>query len=175
MRFTTCVMSVKNNIHLYVARTSRNRMSTTCDLYCCLLLKCEALRTCCSTFPITRKRCFDQDVNVVPGEPSQKERAIGSVHCKKEMLQPLSWRCFESVIHCIRGVRKQQHTKDASWTSNNMVISLGDLYCWLLPQCKGLCTCRSSFWSQHRKYTSLSFTCPICEKDQRWTCSWIWI
>ena len=32
-----------------------------------------------------------------------------------------------------------------------------------------------AFWSQHKKYTSLSFACPTHENDQRWTCTWIWI
>jgi len=30
----------------YVARTSNNRVIAACDLYCCLLPQCEALRTC---------------------------------------------------------------------------------------------------------------------------------
>jgi len=30
-------------------------------------------------------------------------------------------------------------------TSNNRVISSGDLYCCLLPRCEALCTCRSGF------------------------------
>ena len=33
VRFTTSEMCVKNNIHLYVSRTSRNRIGTTCDLH----------------------------------------------------------------------------------------------------------------------------------------------
>jgi len=34
-------------------------------------------------------------------KPSQKERAIGAVRCKKEgmLLKPLRWRCAECVIH----------------------------------------------------------------------------
>jgi len=34
-------------------------------------------------------------------QPSQKERVIGVVCCKKEamLLQPLRWRCVECVIH----------------------------------------------------------------------------
>jgi len=39
--------------HMYVARTSNNRVITACDLYFCLLPECEALRTCPSGFPIT--------------------------------------------------------------------------------------------------------------------------
>ena len=45
--------STLNNTH--VARTSRNKMSTTWDFYHCLVPQCEALRACCSTFPITTK------------------------------------------------------------------------------------------------------------------------
>jgi len=32
-------------------------------------------------------------------QPSQKERAIGVVHCKNEgiLFEPLSWRCIECV------------------------------------------------------------------------------
>ena len=39
MWFTTNGMCVKNNTH--VARTRRNKMSTTWDLYCCLVPQCE--------------------------------------------------------------------------------------------------------------------------------------
>jgi len=35
------------------------------DLYCCLLPRCEALRTCRSVFPIATKWCCNQDVEVV--------------------------------------------------------------------------------------------------------------
>jgi len=65
VRFTMKGMCVKNTTH--VSRTSRNKMSTTWDLYCCLLPQYEALRTCWSAFPITTTWCFDQDVKVVPG------------------------------------------------------------------------------------------------------------
>ena len=41
-------------IHIYMARTSNNRVIAACDLYCCLLPQCEALRTCRSGFPIAR-------------------------------------------------------------------------------------------------------------------------
>ena len=52
MRFTTNGRCAKNNTHIYVARTSNNRVIMACDLYCCLLPRCEALRTCRSGFPI---------------------------------------------------------------------------------------------------------------------------
>ena len=38
--------------HIYVARTCNNRVIMACELYCCLLPQCEALRTCRSGFPI---------------------------------------------------------------------------------------------------------------------------
>jgi len=37
---------------MYAARTSNNRVISSGDLYCCLLPRCEALRTCRSGFPI---------------------------------------------------------------------------------------------------------------------------
>jgi len=40
----------KEQHHIYVARTSSNRGIPAHDLYCCLLLQCEALRTCRSGF-----------------------------------------------------------------------------------------------------------------------------
>jgi len=66
VRFTMNGMCVKNNTHMYVVRTSNNRVISLGDLYCCLLPQCEALRTCCSGFPIATKWCCDQDVKVVP-------------------------------------------------------------------------------------------------------------
>jgi len=38
--------------YIYVARTRNNREIMACELYCCLLPQCEALRTCRSSFPI---------------------------------------------------------------------------------------------------------------------------
>jgi len=42
-------------------------------------------------------------------QPSQKERAIGAVHCKEEgmLLQPVRWRCVERAIHHERDVREE--------------------------------------------------------------------
>jgi len=55
VRFATNRMYVKNYIHICVSQASRNRMSTTWDLACCLLPQCEALHTCRLGFPITTK------------------------------------------------------------------------------------------------------------------------
>ena len=52
--------------YICVARSSKNKRDATHDLCCCLLPRCEALRTCRSGFPIETKWCCDQDVEVVP-------------------------------------------------------------------------------------------------------------
>jgi len=111
LRFTTNGMCVKSNTH--VARTSRNWMSTAWDLYCCLVPQCEALRARCLAFLIRTKWCFTQGVKVVSGKHSQKERAVGAVHCKNEgmRLQPHGWRWIESVV-----VVRPIHENDQRWT-----------------------------------------------------------
>jgi len=38
--------------YVYVAQTSNNRVIMPCELYCCLLPRCDALRTCRSGYPI---------------------------------------------------------------------------------------------------------------------------
>ena len=75
VRFTTNGMCVMNNTR--VARTSRNKINTTCDLYCYLVPQCEGLRTCCSAFPITTKWCLDQHVKMVPGTTFTKRPCNG--------------------------------------------------------------------------------------------------
>jgi len=45
-------MCVKNNTIIYVARARNSKRDCEYDLYCCLLPRCEALRTCRSGFPI---------------------------------------------------------------------------------------------------------------------------
>jgi len=64
--FTTNGMCVKNNTIIYVARASNSKRDCKHDLCCCLLPRCEALRTFRSRFPIATKWCCDQDVEVVP-------------------------------------------------------------------------------------------------------------
>ena len=127
VRFVTNGMCVKNNTH--VAWTSRNRLSTTWDLYCCMVPQCGALCTCSSVFLITTKWCFDQDVKVVPGTTFTKRCAMGAVHCKHEemLLQPLVWRCIGSVVFVW-----SIHENDQSWTctlikSCDMLILFMDL------------------------------------------------
>ena len=50
--FTTNGMCGKNNTTICVARASISKSDCEHDFYCCLLPRCEALRTCRSRFPI---------------------------------------------------------------------------------------------------------------------------
>jgi len=50
--FTTNGMRGKNNTIICVARASNSKRDCEHDLYCCLLPRCEALRTCRSGFLI---------------------------------------------------------------------------------------------------------------------------
>ena len=52
VRFNTNGMCVKNNTIMNVTRTSNNRVTMACELYCSLLAQCEALRICRSGFLI---------------------------------------------------------------------------------------------------------------------------
>jgi len=49
-----------------VVQTSNNRVIAACELYCCLLPRCEALCTYCLGFPIATKWCCDQDGEIAP-------------------------------------------------------------------------------------------------------------
>jgi len=107
LRFTTNGMCAKNNIAIYMARTSTNGVIAMHDLYCCLLSQCEALCTCRSGFPLATKWCCDQDVKVVPSAAFTKRMCdrCGS-HCKKEVdvvaASPLvlHWMCDSSWMGC---------------------------------------------------------------------------
>jgi len=63
------------------------------------------------------------------------------------LLQPLRWCCVDCMIHQERDVREEQKYMYVTRTSNNRMISSGDLYCCLrlLPQCEALRICRSGF------------------------------
>ena len=63
--------------YMYVARTSNNRVIMACELYCCLLSRCEALRMCRSGFPNTTKWCCDQDVEVVRSSAFDESDLVG--------------------------------------------------------------------------------------------------
>ena len=45
--------------YIYVAPTSNNRVIMACELYCCLLPQCEALRICRSVLPIATQTCWN--------------------------------------------------------------------------------------------------------------------
>ena len=80
-------------------------------------------------------------------------RGVGGAHAQtavisnkaKALLQPLRWRCVDCAIYHERDVRGQKHYIYVARTNNNRVISSGDLYCCLVPQCEALRTCRSGF------------------------------
>ena len=61
------------------------------------------------------------------------------------LLQPLHWHCVKCVIHHERDVCEEKNHIYVARNSNNRMISSGDLYCCLLPQCEALRTCRSGF------------------------------
>ena len=53
--------------YVYVAQTSNRRVIMACELYCCLLPQCKALRTCRSGFPIATKTsmCFKIRISIL--------------------------------------------------------------------------------------------------------------
>ena len=129
VQLTTNGMCVKTNTHIYVTRRSRNTMSTTCDLYCCLLPQCEALCTCLLRLSNHNKLVLSALTSMwmwFQVQPSQKGHAICALHCNKEgmLLQPVGWCCIESVIHHKRVVHKEQHTNicDANKQKQNDLV-----------------------------------------------------
>jgi len=66
--------------------------------------------------------------NCVCGALSIKDGGVINI-----LLQPLRWCCIDCVIHHERDVREEQKYMHVARTSNNRVISSGDLYCCLLP------------------------------------------
>ena len=152
---------------LYVVRTSKNRMSTTWDLQYSLPPKCESLCICCSAFPITTMWCFEQDVKMVPGATFTKRTCNwccslqkgGDVVAASQLAWHWKWITTNGM--CAKSNTQIYVTR----TSNNSVISLGDLYCFLLPQCESLRTSRSSFLIATHEMRFLSFACPIHEND----------
>ena len=109
-------MCVKNNTH--VARTSRSRMSTTWNLYCCLVPQCEALHTCCSAFPITTKWCFEQDVMVVPDATFTKKTCSG---CGSLQKPADAVATFRLALHWKCGFRMANTWR---WPEMNMYLDL---------------------------------------------------
>jgi len=99
VRLTTKGMCVMDNT--LVVRTSRNEMSTTWDHYCCLVPQCEKLCALAAlSFQSQQSGALIRIWRWYQVQTSQKERAVGAVNCKNErmLLQPLGWRCIESVV-----------------------------------------------------------------------------
>ena len=69
VQFTANGMCGKNNTHIYVARTSNNRVISSGD--CCLVPQCEALRTCRSGFPIATAPTADARNDTLRCVPSR--------------------------------------------------------------------------------------------------------
>ena len=120
------------------------------ELYCCLLPRCDALCTCRLGFLIATKWCCDQDVKVVPSADFTKRTCdrCGSLLKGGDVVAtsplPLHWMCNSPQTGCARRI-----TPIYMWREQAIrVISSGDLYCCLLPQCDALCTCRWDFRSQ---------------------------
>jgi len=124
VRFTTNGMCVMNNSR--VARTSRNKISTTWDLYCSLVPQCEDLCTCYSAFPVTTKWCFNPHVKMVPGTTFTKQTCnrYGLLEIRGMLLQPLhwkcGWRCIESVVFAC-----PMHENDQRWTCTRIYKRTG--------------------------------------------------
>jgi len=145
-----------------VSQTSKNRMRTTWDVYCCLLPQCEALHTCRLGFPVTTKWHFDQDVKVVPGAKFTKRMCDrcaslqkgGDVVATSQFM--LRWQVRFTQMGCA-----QRETHNYMWREQvNKVISSGDLYYCLLPQCEALRGCRSRFLIATQEIYFLVFRMP---------------
>ena len=172
--FTTNRMYVKNNTLKYVSQTSRNRIRTTWNLYCCLLPHCETLHTCRLGFPITTKWCFDQGVKVMLGATFTKRMCDkcaslqkgGDVVATFQLM--LRWKCNSPQMGCAqRATQKYMRREQAIIEWSRRVIPI-------IACCHSVKLCALAvwaFWSQHKKYTFLSFACLIHENGQRWTCT----
>ena len=93
--------------YIYAAQTSNNRVIMACELYCCLLPQCAALR-------IYAARDFRSQQNGACAEFSLHTKNVRSVQfvVKRKgcmLLQPLRWCCVDCVIHHERDVREEQH------------------------------------------------------------------
>ena len=150
-------------------------MSTTWDL---LVASCHSVKHCTLAawaFQSQQSGALTRILRWCQVQHSQKECAIGAVHCKKDetlssLLEPLSWCCIESAIHHKWDVHKEQHTKICDVTSNNRVISSGDLYYCLLPKCEALRTCRPSFLITTQEIYFLVFRMPNTWKWPKMNC-----
>jgi len=128
--------------YIYVAQTSNNRVSMACELYCCLLPQCEALRTCRSGFPIATQ-ALKYDANAYTPYD-------GINYTVLDKIKPL-WKRIdeppEIQIGCYRGDPGQQRYSGSSYdlfrpnstiakpfdgciTEISICLSSGWIYCW---------------------------------------------
>ena len=130
VRFTANGICAKNNTHVYVARTSNNRVIAARALYCCLLPQCEALCICRSGFPIAINWCCDQDVKVVPCETFAKKdmRSVWFVVKGRGCCCNLSVGVALNARITTNGMCAKNNTHiHVARTSNNRVIATHDL------------------------------------------------
>jgi len=98
---------------------------------------------------------------------------LNQSHCIFTLLQPFCWRYAECAVHHEWNVREEQHHMYVVRTSNNRVISSGELYCCLLPQCEALRTCLSGFPLQqhHWLYQIFESVVPLILTQQHFISS----
>jgi len=126
-------------------------------LYCYLLPQCEALHTCCSGFPIA-KWCCDKDVkcceqNLLTTEGRARRRLhIKNVRSVRFVVKRRGCFCNLSVGVVLNvgfttnGMCAKSNTYIyVARKSNSRVIATHGLYCYLLPQCEALRSCRPGF------------------------------
>ena len=146
--FTTNGMCVKNNTMICVARASISKRDCEHDLYCCLLPRFEALRTCRSGCPIATKWCCDQDVKVVLSSAfTQRMRDRCSSLQKR---RGCCCNLYGGVALIVWFTTNEMCVKNKNmyvWSEQAIIreIATHDLYCCLLSRCEALCTCRSGF------------------------------
>jgi len=109
VRFTINAMCVKNNSHIYVVQTSRNRMSTTCDLnaatmwsFAPVLLR---LSNCNKVARMWRWCQVQFDPTTLDITDFENPHSTRFTLQELLLLQPLLCRCVECVIHHERDVR----------------------------------------------------------------------
>jgi len=133
----------KEQKYMYVAQTSNNRVIS-------IVACCHGAKLCAHAvwdFRSQKNGAVTRMWRSCGVQSSHKEHAISVVRCKKEgmLLQPLRRYCVDCMIHHERDVCEEQKYMCVARTSNNRVISSGDLYCCLLPRCEALHTCRLGF------------------------------
>jgi len=125
VRFTMSRMFLRNNTHRIVVQTCTNTMSTTWDFYCCLLTQCEFCALAARHLQSPQSGALTWIWEWWQVQPSQEEREIGAVHCKKGgCCCNFSVGVALKVWFTTNGMRtKSKKQIYVTWTSNNRVIS----------------------------------------------------